>query len=205
MSFQVIFDRAETISINRRAVVAQTTSRNQTVRSVSRGGQIWRFEVKLPDGIPWTELRSHIEAIDYADKYTSGTVNLNRTGLQSWLLNYRGNAISTVGFNGTVVNGSNVLTLTSNPTCTSGNKLAAGDVIQMGPTGKVYSVTADVPFNSDTVVLNRPVYETTGPYVLTVGPSVNWKVICVEMPTWTIFARNQVAWSGPFIFYEYML
>lgn len=27
-------------------------------------------------------------------------------------------------------------------------------------------------------------------------------VICVEMPQWTIFARDQVSWSGPFVFYE---
>jgi hypothetical protein len=27
-------------------------------------------------------------------------------------------------------------------------------------------------------------------------------VICVEFPEWTIFSRDQVSWSGPFVFYE---
>ena len=30
----------------------------------------------------------------------------------------------------------------------------------------------------------------------------NWDVICVSMPDWIIFDRNQVSWSGPFVFYE---
>ncbi len=34
------------------------------------------------------------------------------------------------------------------------------------------------------------------------SPGQTWDVICVDMPTWTIFARNQVAWNGPFVFYE---
>ena len=63
-AFQWVFDNAESISIDRKAVVAQTTSRDQTIRSVSRGGQVWRFEVKLPDGIRWSDARSYIEAID---------------------------------------------------------------------------------------------------------------------------------------------
>jgi phosphodiesterase/alkaline phosphatase D-like protein len=29
-----------------------------------------------------------------------------------------------------------------------------------------------------------------------------WNVICVTMPTWTIFQRNQVSWSGAFVFHE---
>jgi len=29
-----------------------------------------------------------------------------------------------------------------------------------------------------------------------------WTVRCVEMPQWNIFQRNQVSWSGSFVFYE---
>lgn len=29
-----------------------------------------------------------------------------------------------------------------------------------------------------------------------------YTVLCVSMPNWTIFARDQVSWDGPFVFYE---
>ena len=34
------------------------------------------------------------------------------------------------------------------------------------------------------------------------GTNQSWTVRCVEFPDWTIFARNQVSWSGPFVFVE---
>lgn len=30
----------------------------------------------------------------------------------------------------------------------------------------------------------------------------SYEVICVQFPQWTIFERNQVSWSGPFVFVE---
>lgn len=30
----------------------------------------------------------------------------------------------------------------------------------------------------------------------------SYTVRCIEFPEWTIFARNQVSWSGPFVFIE---
>ena len=50
-AFQYVFNKAAQISINRRAVTAQTTARDNTIRTVSRGGQIWRFEVTMPKGL----------------------------------------------------------------------------------------------------------------------------------------------------------
>jgi hypothetical protein len=29
-------------------------------------------------------------------------------------------------------------------------------------------------------------------------------VLCVQFPEWTIFSRNQVSWSGPFVFQQYI-
>ena len=56
---------------------------------------------------------------------------------------------------------------------------------------------------SDTVVtLHRPVRDSTGTYNLLVGQAVSWTVLCTDMPRWELFARNQVAWSGPFKFAE---
>ena len=200
-AFQYVFTNAESISINRRAVVAQTQSRDGTVRTISRGGQIWRFDVRLPDGIAWTDARPYIEAIDYADRYTTGTVSLNAPGYTGWLGVYQGNSANYTAFTASWTQGGTSITLTSSPSTPSGYKFRAGDIIQLG-TGSVYSVRADVAFNSNTVNLNRAILDATGSGTLKVAENVVWSVICTEMPTWNIFARDQVSWSGSFIFYE---
>jgi hypothetical protein len=200
-AFQYVFDNATSIGINRRAVVAQTISRDNTVRSVSRGGQIWRFDVKLPDGIRWSDARPYIEAIDSADRYTIGTVQLNNTGYTSWMIPYRGNSANYTGFAATWTQGASAITLTSSPTTTSGYKFRMGDIIQLG-TGSVYSVISDVAYNSNTVTLNRAILDATGSGSLSVAENVTWSVICTDLPSWNIFARDQVSWSGSFVFYE---
>lgn len=197
-AFQYIFDQAETISIDRKAVVAQTITRDQTLRSVSRGGRVWRFDVKLPDGIAWTTLRPIIESIEYADRYTIGTVQINNAGYNAWLTPYQGVATSTGGWTGSWAQGSNTVTVTPLG-YTSGVLLKAGDVIQLG-TGHVYSVATDA--TSTTVTVSRPILDATGSGAIYVGPAVTWSVVCTELPTWTIFSRNQVSWSGSFKFVE---
>lgn len=196
-AFQYVFDNAESIGIDRRAMTAQTISRDNTVRTVSRGGQVWRFTVRLPDGMPWDTARPYIEAIDYADKYTNGTVNLNNSGLRTWLTPYRGDGTT---FNASWTQGATSITLTSGTASTY--KFKVGDLIQLGSSGHVYSVVADVNSSGTTVNLNRAVVDATGTGTLVIGPAVNWTVVCTELPAWTISARNQVSWSGAFTFYE---
>lgn len=76
MSFQWIVDRAETLSINNKKMVATTTARDGSVRAVSRGTQPKRIEVKLPDGIPWTEINSYITAAETLDRITTATISI---------------------------------------------------------------------------------------------------------------------------------
>lgn len=76
MSFQWIIDRAESISINRKKMVAVTTARDGSVRSVSRGTQPKRFEVKVPDGINWTELKTSIAAAEVLDRISTATITI---------------------------------------------------------------------------------------------------------------------------------
>lgn len=76
MSFQWIVDRAEAISINRKKMVAQTTARDGIVRAVSRGTPPKRFEIKLPDGIPWSELRTNIAAAEALDRISTATITI---------------------------------------------------------------------------------------------------------------------------------
>jgi len=204
-AFQWVFDRAENISINRKPVVAQTQSRNNIVRSVSRGGAVWRFSVKMPDGIPWTQSRSYIEALSAADRFTPGTVSLSNPGYSDWLSAYQGNVSTTSGFTVTS-NLTNTVTIQTVPGVTlPGQTLfGSGDFIQLG-TGHVYSVVTPVTYSGSpgqTVTLNRPVIDVAGTHALTVGPAVTFTVLCVSMPDWQIFARDQVSWSGAFEFQE---
>lgn len=203
MSFQYVIDSAESIGINRLKVVASTTSRDGTVRSVSRGGQVWRFEVKLPDGMRWSdEWRSKISQLEALDRTTTGTFQLNNSGL-AWLSQYQGNSVNSTGFVATIVQGSTSITLTTSPTTSSGFKFRAGDLIQLGASGKVYTVAADVAYNSNTVTLHRPVLEASASGVaLRVGANCVFSVVCTEFPQWNLFARDQVSWSGPFVFSE---
>jgi hypothetical protein len=203
MSFQYVIDYAETISINRKKVVASTTSRDGTVRSVSRGGQVWRFDVKLPDGMRWSdEWRSKISELEGLDRTTTGTFQLNNSGL-AWLSQYQGNSVNSTGFTATIVQGSNVIQLQQSPTTNSGFKFKAGDLIQLGSSGKCYTIAEGVSFNSNTVTLHRPVLDASASGVaLRVGPNCVFSVVCTEFPQWTLLARDQISWSGPFVFSE---
>lgn len=124
MSFQWIIDSAETLSINRKRMVASTRARDGSVRVVSRGTQPKTFTVKFPDGVPWTTLRSNIAAAEALDRITTATISIPYAKFP-W---YYGNV---------------------------------------------------APVSDDT-----------------------YTVRCIEFPEWTIFARDQVSWSGPFVFIE---
>jgi hypothetical protein len=202
MSFQWIIDKAETISINTKRMVATTTARDGTVRAVSRGGQVWRFDVKVPDGITWSELRQYISQAEQLDRVSTATISLSATG-QSWLYKYQGNSVNKTGFVATIVQGNSTITLTTSPTTSSGFKFRAGDYIQLGSSGKVYRVAADVAYNSNSVTLHRPVLDASASGVsLRVAENCTWTVLCTQFPEWTLFARDQVSWQGSFIFTE---
>jgi len=201
MSFQWIFDNAESISINSRGVTASTTSRDGTVRATSRGGQVWRFEVKLPDGPKWSEYRSEIAGAEALDRFTTSTISLSDSGYTNWLLAYQGDAANTAAITADWTTG-NTITLTGGQ-ATSGYNFRAGDVIQLGTGGSCYTVSADVVYTNNTVTLNRPILDAPGTGVtLRVAEDCVWTVICTQFPDWNIFARDQISWSGPFVFYE---
>ena len=124
MTFQWIVNNAESISVNRKRQVSTTTARNGIVRAVSRGTQPKRFEVKLPDGLPWSSFRSDILAAEALDKITSATISLPY---------------------------------------------------------------AKFPWY----------YNNTAP-----ASDESYTVLCTDFPEWTIFSRNQVSWSGAFVFVE---
>lgn len=201
-AFQTVIDYAQAISINKRKKVAQTVSRDGTVKSTSLGGQVWEFEVSLPNGPRYTDFRPLIERMEALDRVTVGTIQINLSG-QSYISRYQGNLGSTAGITVTATSG-NTVTITAGATGLSAGqfRFRAGDFIQLGAGGKVYAVAADVAHNVNTITLHRPLRDAAGTYTLLVGPLVTWSVICVKFPNANIFARDQVAFDGPFVFAE---
>jgi hypothetical protein len=80
MSFQWIFDNAETITVDNKPLVLQTITRNNTVRATNLGGAIKRYDVKLPDGIPYREISANIAASEALGQHTSANVTVTLDG-----------------------------------------------------------------------------------------------------------------------------
>ena len=202
-AFQTVIDNAETISINKKKKVSQTVSREGVVKSISLGGQVWEFQVKLPDGPRWSEYRPLIEKIEALDRVTTGTIAINKAA-HSWITGYQGDLANTgsvtVSYSDTTPT---TLTITGGASGLSAGqyRFKSGDVIQLGA-GGVYTVVDDVAYNGTTITTHRPVRDTSGTYTLKVGQAVEWTVICTQLPQWTIFARDQISWEGPFVFSE---
>jgi hypothetical protein len=201
MSFQFVIDNASSISINRKQVVASTTARDGTIRNVGRGGNTWRFEVTLPNGPRWSDYRNDISKLEDLGRTTEGTFSFNNSG-HRWLVGYQGNSVNYTGFVASWTQGQTSITLTTSPATTSGYKFKAGDFIQLGASGKVYTVAEDVAYNSNSVKVHRPILDSTGNGSLRVAENCVWTVYCSQFPEWDIFARDQVGWSGSFIFEE---
>jgi len=191
MSFQWIIDNAQDVQINKRGVVASTMARDQTVRAVSRGGIIWRFTVTPATGLCYNNagIRSYIETIDNQDRYTPFTANFSHLNL----FPYQDTTPPTTI---TVTQGSATATINS-------GTLISGDVIQLTGSGagqRVYSVYGN---NSGTsVTLNRPVLEASGTYSIVTGNSVQFRLICTQLPDYKINPGNIITWDKPFIFVE---
>jgi len=199
MSFQYVIDNATSISISKRKRVAQTVSRSGVTKATSVGGQVYEFRVQLPTGPRWSDNRRLIEQVEALDRTTVGTIQINKAA-HEYITGYQGDLTTTTGIQVSYTGG-NTLTITSGASLGSGFRFRAGDYIQLG-TESVYTVTEDVAYNDNTITVHRPVRESAGTYNLNVGQNVSWNVLCVEMPTWTIFGYDQISWSGAFVFVE---
>jgi len=84
MAFQWVFDNAATIAVNKRQVVTQTETRNETVRAVSRGTAVKKFTVMMPVGMQWSANQASINAVDVADRFTVENIIFDLTNM-AWM------------------------------------------------------------------------------------------------------------------------
>ena len=209
MSFQSIINYASDISIERKPVVAQSVTRDGTVRSVSRGGNTWRFEVTVPSGIRWSTIKSDISKAEELGRLNQDNIQFNDPG-HSWLFEYSGDqpdpTTIQVQFSNTVERSLDIL---GGVTISSGYLFRAGDIVQLTDgvnIGYVYTVRDDVPWNEIRIPLHRPKLSNeptyTGTPTMRIGPNCRFTVKCIQFPTWRLFERDQVAWDGTFLFQE---
>ena len=211
MSFQWAIDNAESISVTKRPVISQTVSRDQHVRSVSRGGAVWKFTVKMPQRMPWNYHRGYIESIDTKAMLTSQNINLSKSGYE-WLTKYRGDASSTSTmtwkYNSTqAASNTYKFELGNMPGAVGSTLFRAGDLIQPNGSKYVYSIVAAVTKGSATtqlVEVHRSILDTPSDTAVTikVGPEVIWTVICTKMPTWSFVEKDLIEFNGDFEFQE---
>jgi len=200
-AFQWIVDSATALSIDGRGTVAQTITRENVIRTVSRGGRVWKFTVTPSPGETYADARPYLAKLDQMDRITTADINFSQTGFEV-INKYLGS-----GTGGFTIAGISGTTCTVTAGALSGSYVArAGDWLQIGAAGSVYQVVQDpATGNGATVTLNRPIDEAVGSYTGLFGPNVNWSVLCVQRPTWTLVpaGRNMlVNWSGDFVFYE---
>jgi hypothetical protein len=139
------------------------------------------------------------------DRIITANINFNHTGFEN-IIGYLG--AGSGAFTTTVPAGTGITQVTVTASSLPGGGLVcrAGDWIQIGVSGSVYQVVTDpAAGNGATVTLNRPVDLGTGTYTSYFGAAVTWRVVCTEMPTWTLTPAGNnmlVAWSGDFVFFE---
>jgi hypothetical protein len=211
MSFQWVIDNAEDISIVKRPVISQTVSRDQRVRSVSRGGNVWKFAVKMPPRMVWNNHRGFIESIESNAMLTSQSINLAKTGYD-WITRYRGDATSTTTMTwkytaAQAASNTYKFELGNMPGATGSVLFRAGDLIQPNGSNYVYSIVAAVTKGAaatQLVEVHRSILSTPSDTAVTfkVGPAVSWQVICTKMPTWTFVEKDLIEFNGDFEFQE---
>ncbi len=199
MSFQWIFDNASSISITTQPTVAQSITRNNIVKSVSRGGESYRITVQMPAGMPYTQARTYIQQYEEFDRITPSDITIP----QSYILGYQGAGSISTGWQASVVTGTPSITITSTGSAVFPNNslFKRGDIIQP-INGKPYTVTDDINLPTAVVPVHRPVIEPTATYTINIGTAAVFRLMATKVPRWEIFDYDLVRWGGEFEFYE---
>jgi hypothetical protein len=202
MSIQTIIDGATNISINRRAIAAQTISRSNRIKTAERGDRVWQFDIAPPPGLKYETNRDLLEELDRVDRILPETVSFSNNPNMTWITEYKGELTPTQLADLEISSvGSNTITLTSLPPVSSATVMfAKGDYIQPVGSAYAYTITSEVVRggNSTVVVnLHRGLLDTPSAGTnINTGDSITFYVQALSMPTYSITPGRFIAFNG---------
>jgi hypothetical protein len=222
MSIQTIIDKAQAIEFDRRAVVAQSVSRSQRIKTAERNtGQPLQMTVTPPGMLRYSANRGVIEAIMTTDRVTEVQVNLANNSKLNYLTSYQGGlrlnqaqAVTISAFTLTSMTLGNLPTIGSTTTNTttfvtsSTVIFASGDYIQPAGSRYPYIVSNTVIRGTDSVVtatVHRNLITseaTTITGAILVGNSCTFRMIVNILPTYKLVSNDRVQFTGDFSLIE---
>ena len=210
MSLQTIINIAESITINRRRVVGLQYTRNEIARiSETPTRNPWRMTVTVSALIPYAQGRQLIEELDRLDRSIAQTVTFSNNPKLSFMFKYQGDFPTNIATM-TVQSASGKQVVLTNLFIVDPTDVVfyAGDIIQFAGYPYPFTVTQTVQRgtgNTVTLTLHRPIFLDTGDLVgsnIVAGNSVSFRMICANMPTYTIVPGPYIQFNGDFELYE---
>jgi len=211
MSLQTIIDTAQSIEITRSALVATSVSRSGRLLTAARNWvKPWKFTIEPQPVFAYALYRGSIEQIMTGDRFTDSTIKLGNNPGAAWTVEYMGDcARSSNMLTGITIASFTGTTITLNGNSGSGYIFRAGDVIQPAGHRYPYVVTADVPFGSTQVIVNRGLLPDTafpgysGPII--VGTGCSWHVKVSKLPSMKLIPGKFIQFTGNFELVESVL
>jgi hypothetical protein len=218
MSIQKIINVCETLNIDRRKVVGVQFTRSELAKvSSTPTRNPWKFALNVTAGLQYSTNRDLLEDLDSLDRQYTETVSFSSVPGQAFIFAYQGGmtAPQQAGVRVSTFVG-NQLVLTNLPVsgqmATTDFIVKKGDIFQITGYPHPFTATADVQRGSSatvTVTTHRPnfIAASVVNLGLAFGNSVQFKVFCPNMPTYTLIPGGTdalIEWTSEFQLYEYM-
>jgi hypothetical protein len=194
MSLQAIINKSNEIQINRRRVIGVQVTRNEITKTAETPTlNTWKFSVNSSNGLPYDVARPVIETLDYQDRRMAETISFGNHPNMRWMFRYQG-AMTDVDIAAITVSSfiGNQLILENLPAVDASTVLfEPNDIIQIqGYPYPFTSVNRVVRGGTASVTLTTHRPNIIGDGVIgrtiVVGTDVNFRVICVNMPTYKL-------------------
>jgi len=211
MTYQVIFNTAQSIEIDRRKIVGQTVSRSERIRTAERdSANALKFTVQPIARFRYSTNRDTIESIMNLDRFTEEQINIAMTANTYYLTQYQGQLTSGNLSSMTISTfTNNQVTFSSLPSvATSTVVFKAGDWIQPSLSRYPYIVSETVMRGSGssiTATVHRSLITseaTTVTGAFLVGTATTVRLVATQLPTVKLVQRDWAEFTGDFEFVE---
>jgi hypothetical protein len=212
---QDIINKATTLKIARRKMVGIQYSRNQIIKvGETPTRNPWRFTITHDRMIPYAQARQLIEELDTLDRATPQQITMSNNSKLSFLFAYQGtmNALQISGLRITSFNGNQLILNTLGTVTPLSLMFKKGDFIQITGNPYPFTVTQDVirPASGDSVTITTHrgnfISDSVVGGTILVGNSVNFYMLCTNMPTYTLQrggANALITFDSEFELFEY--